>query len=157
VRKQRTDRTRFIPLALLVVVAACGPIGRTFVEPVVTLREARVTGLGVSGGSIEVVLDVYNPNSFRLDGSRLTYNVLIDSVRLGQGEYNSRFQVERGDTSAITLPISFTYAGIGQAGRQLMQTGSVEYRVMGEVTVATPIGNYTRPYDEKRRFSTLSR
>jgi LEA14-like dessication related protein len=142
---------------LAALAVGCGPIGRRFVEPVVTLKEARVTGLGISGGSVEVVLDVYNPNSFRLDGSRLTYNVLIDSVRLGQGEYNSRFQVERGDTSSITLPLSFTYAGIGRAGQQLLQTGSVEYRVQGEVTVGTPLGNFTRPYDEKRRFSTLSR
>jgi hypothetical protein len=32
----------------------------------------------------------------------------------------------------------------------------VNYRVLGDVTVATPVGNFTRPYDRTGRFSTLS-
>jgi LEA14-like dessication related protein len=145
-----------VGLAAMAVLSACSLVGRDFLEPVVSFRNARITGLGVTGGALEVELDIYNPNSYRLDGSRLTYTIMIDSVRFGEGEYNSRFQVERGDTSTIVLPISFTYAGIGTAGRQLMNTGSVEYRVLGDVTFGTPLGNMTRPYDQKGRFSTLS-
>jgi hypothetical protein len=33
--------------------------------------------------------------------------------------------------------------------------GSVEYRVLGDVTVATPAGQFTRPYDQRGRFTTL--
>jgi len=29
-------------------------------------------------------------------------------------------------------------------------------RVLGDVTVSTPLGNFTRPYDQTGRFSTLS-
>lgn len=145
-------------VAIVAILAACASLGRaSFREPVVTLKDARVTGLGVSGGSLEVVLSIYNPNGFRLDGSRMTYNVHVDSVRFATGSYNDRFQVEKGDSSEIRLPLSFTYAGVGAAGRQLIQTGSVEYRVSGDVTVATPIGQFTRPYEGKGRFSTLSR
>lgn len=144
--------------ALTTAAVACSALGRGgFKEPVVTFKEAKVTGLGISGGSLEVVLDVYNPNGFRLDGSKITYRVMVDSVTFGDGEYNSRFQIDEGKTSEIRLPLSFTYAGVGSAGRQLMQTGSVEYRVVGDLTVGTPIGNFTRPYDQRGRFSTLSR
>ncbi|MGQ0646743.1 MAG: LEA type 2 family protein [Gemmatimonadaceae bacterium] len=145
-----------IGVGLLALLAACNAFRRDFKEPVVTFKEGRVLGLGVSGGSLEIVLDIYNPNGYRLDGSRLTYEVIVDSVKFADGEYNSRFQVEKGDTSEIRLPVSFTYAGIGVAGRQLMQTGSVEYRVKGDITVGTPLGNRTWPYDQRRRFSTLS-
>lgn len=141
---------------LLASLAACGPLGRDFKEPVVTFKEGRVTGLGLTGGSLEVVLDVYNPNGFKLDGSRLTYTILVDSVKFGDGEYSSPFQVQKGDTTELRLPLNFTYLGIGTAGRQLMQTGSVEYRVRGDLTFGTPIGNFTRPYDQRGRFSTLS-
>lgn len=142
----------------VVVGGACASLGRaTFKEPIVVLRDARLTGLGVSGGSVDVVLAVYNPNSFRLDGSRLTYQVLVDSVILASGVYDERFVVERGDTAELRLPLTFTYSGIGAAGRQLMQNGSVEYRVVGDVTVATPLGRFTRPYQGKGRFSTLAR
>jgi LEA14-like dessication related protein len=135
---------------------ACASLGRgSFKEPVVTLRDARITGVGTNGGSMEVVLGVYNPNNFRLDGVRMTYNVLVDSVKFGTGSYDSRFTVEKGDTTEIRLPLQFTYAGVGAAGRQLMQMGSVEYRVLGDVTVATPAGQFTRPYDQRGRFTTL--
>jgi LEA14-like dessication related protein len=152
-------RRSFVVAALLAAgTTACATLGMArFKEPVVVLRNAQITGLGVTGGSMEVVLDVYNPNNFKLDGTRLTYKVMVDSLTFGSGAYDTRFVVEKGDTSQITLPFSFTYEGVGSAGRQLMQTGSVEYRVLGDVTVSTPLGNFTRSYDQKRRFNTLSR
>lgn len=149
------SRTFLLGFAVLAL-TSCALARREFLEPVVTFRNARITGFGVTGGSLEVELGVYNPNGYRLDGSRLTYTILIDSVLFGDGEYNSRFQVEKGDTSTIVLPLSFSYAGIGNAGRQLMNTGSVEYRVLGDITFGTPLGSMTRPYDQKGRFSTLS-
>lgn len=134
---------------------ACSAFGRaTFREPVLTLRDAQITGLGISGGSIDINVDVYNPNNFRLDGTRLTYSVLIDSVPFGTGSIDSKFTVEQGDTTRVKLPLTFTYAGVGAAGRQLLQTGTVDYRVTGDITVATPLGQFTRPYEGRGRLTT---
>lgn len=146
-----------IALSLGVLFAtACASLGYAgFKEPVVTYKDAVITGLGVSGGSLEVVLNVYNPNSFRLDGTALTYRISVDSVPFGSGTFSDRFVVQEGDSTQVKLPLSFTYAGVGQAGRQLIQMGSVQYTVSGEITVGTPIGNFTRPYSGKGRLSTL--
>jgi LEA14-like dessication related protein len=146
-----------IALSLVVLVAtACASLGYAgFKEPVVTYKDAVITGLGVSGGSLEVVLNVYNPNSFRLDGTALTYRISVDSVPFGSGTFSDRFVVQEGDSTQVKLPLSFTYAGVGQAGRQLIQMGSVQYTVSGEITVGTPIGNFTRPYSGRGRLSTL--
>ncbi len=140
-----------------VAVAGCATLGRaTFKEPIVHFQDARVTGLGLNGGSVEVRLSLYNPNGFKLDGERLTYTIMVDSVTLGTGALADRFAVQEKDSTIVTLPLSFTYSGVGVAGRQLMNTGSVNYRVTGDVTVGTPLGNFTRPYDQTGRFSTLS-
>jgi hypothetical protein len=80
----------------------------------------------------------------------------VDSVTFGSGALTQQFTVQENDSTIVTLPLEFTYAGIGQAGRQLMNTGAVNYRVIGDVTVGTPLGNFTRPYDQTGRFSTLS-
>ncbi|MCC6931140.1 MAG: LEA type 2 family protein [Gemmatimonadaceae bacterium] len=142
--------------AMLIASASCASLGRaSFEEPIVTFKDARVTGLGVAGGSIEIVLDVYNPNHYRLEGTRLTYQVMVDSTRFGEGEYTTRFGVDEGKTNEVRLPLSFTYSGVGAAGRMLMQTGTVLYRVVGDFTVQTPLGSFTRPYDQTGRFSTL--
>jgi LEA14-like dessication related protein len=137
--------------------AGCAMLGKgSFQEPVVHFQDARVTGLGLNGGSLEVKLSVYNPNGFRLDATRLTYNVLVDSVTFGSGALTQQFAVQEKDSTVVTLPLQFTYSGIGAAGRQLMSTGTLNYRVVGDVTVGTPLGNFTRPYDQTGRFSTLS-
>ena len=145
-----------ITFALMLTATACASVGRAaFREPVVTYKDAVITGLGLSGGSLEVVLSIYNPNSFRLDGTGLTYRIAVDSVPFGNGNLSDRFAVQEGDSTTVRLPLSFTYAGVGQAGRQLIQTGSVQYTVSGEIMVTTPIGNFTRPYSGKGRLTTM--
>ena len=147
----------FVALAVTAVTAGCASLGRgSFKEPIVNFQNAKITGLGVTGGAVEIVLSVYNPNKFRLDGTRLTYKLMVDSVAFGDGSYDQRFTVQENDSTIIRLPLQFSYAGVGAAGRQLIQTGSVNYRVLGDVTVSTPLGNFTRPYDQTGRFSTLS-
>lgn len=144
-------------LGLMATLAiACASLGRAvFREPVVTYQDAVITGLGMSGGNLEVLLSIYNPNSFRLDGTGLTYRIAVDSVPFGNGMLSDRFTVQEGDSATVRLPLSFTYAGIGQAGRQLIQTGSVSYTVSGEITIDTPIGNFTRPYSGRGRVTAI--
>ena len=144
-------------LTLTVGGAACASLGRaTFAEPVVTLREVSVTGLGLTGGSVEVVLSVYNPNGYKLDALRMTYRVDVDTTMVGNGALTERFVVSEMDSSIVRLPVRFTYAGLGAAGRSLLMAGTVNYRVRGDFTVATPLGNFTRPYDRTGRYSSVS-
>jgi LEA14-like dessication related protein len=142
---------------LLTVTAGCAALGRaTFAEPMVELRDVQIVGLGLDGGNLDVILSVYNPNRFSLDATRLTYRVDIDSTQLGNGALDSRFVVPRGDSSLVRIPVRFTYRGLGEAGRQLINTGSVNYRVRGDFSVGTPLGNFTRPYDRSGRFNTVA-
>ena len=137
-------------------VAGCATLGRqVFEPPEVRFRDLAVRGLGLDGGSLDVVLSVYNPNGYRLDATRLTYRLMVDSTALGEGALDRRFTVQSGDSTTVRLPINFTYSGLGAAGRQLLRSGAVNYRVLGDVTVNTPLGNFTRPYDRTGQFTTF--
>ena len=132
----------------------CASMGKQMLkEPVVTLKDVKLVGLGVTGGTLDVYLNVYNPNEFRLDGSRLTYQVFADSTAVGGGTLDQQFTVQNGDSTTIRLPLTFTYTGLGAAARQIQNQGSVNYRVKGEIEVATPIGRFTRPYDQSGRYT----
>lgn len=146
-------------VAVALTVAACSALGRAaFQNPVVNLRDVRLLGLGTQGGNLEVQLGVYNPNQYRLDATRLTYRVFVgDSVSVGSGAIDTQTTVQAGDSTIVRVPIAFTYAGIGAAAMQLMRTGSVNYRVGGDVTVASPVGNFTVPYNATGQFNALSR
>ena len=146
-----------VALTFVTLTASCASLGRaSFQEPVVSLKEFTVTGLGLTGGSVDVVLSVYNPNHFKLDAAKMTYRVDVDSIQLGSGELADRFVVQSGDSSLVRLPVQFTYAGLGAAGRSMITAGSINYRVRGDFTVGTPIGSFTRPYDRTGRYSSIS-
>ena len=151
-------RTRFVAAALAVfAIAGCASLGLGggFQQPVVNFQDLRVRGLGLAGGSLDAYLNVYNPNGFRLDGTRLSYTVAVNQTSLGTGVLDSRFTVQNHDSTSIRIPIDFTYAGIGAAARQMMNSGAVPYTVSGDVTVATPVGNFTVPYSSTGRFSAF--
>jgi LEA14-like dessication related protein len=146
--------------AMLLAVAgasACASLGALggFAEPIVTFKDLKVRGLGLTGGSLDAYINVYNPNGFKLDATRLTYNVKVGENDLGTGALDSRFTVQDKDSTTVRIPIDFTYSGIGAAARQMMQSGAVPYTITGDVTVATPLGNFTRPYTGTGRFTAF--
>lgn len=138
-------------------VTACSALGRAaFKEPVVTLKQVQLKGVGLTGGSLDVTLSVQNPNHYRLDATRLTYRVAMadDSITIASGALDRTFTVQDGETSDVTIPVDFTYSGLGAAGRSLLNTGAVNYHVLGDVTVGSPVGNFTVPYSTHGRFTT---
>jgi LEA14-like dessication related protein len=153
------QRRSMLAAAALTVfaVAGCATLGLGgFKEPIVNFKDLRVRGLGLTGGSIDAYINVYNPNGFNLDATRLTYKVTVgDNAELGTGALDSRFTVQNNDSTTVRIPIDFTYAGIGAAARQMMQSGSVPYNVAGDITVGTPLGNFTVPYSGTGRFSAF--
>jgi LEA14-like dessication related protein len=144
--------------AAIAATVACSALGKqAFQQPVVQLKDVAVQGVGLTGGQLAVKLNVYNPNGYRLDATRLSYNVNVgDDISLATGVLDQMFTVQSGDSTTVTIPVSFTYAGIGAAGRQLLNTGGVAYRVNGDVTVGTVVGNFTVPYSSTGRFNALS-
>jgi LEA14-like dessication related protein len=150
-------RVMSVTTALATAAVGCSTLGRAaFQNPVVHLRDVRVRGIGLNGGSLDVLLSVYNPNHYRLDATRLTYRVALagDSITLASGALDSRFTVQDNDSTTVTIPVSFTYAGVNAASRSILNTGAVDYHVLGDVTVGSPVGSFTVPYSSTGRFTT---
>jgi LEA14-like dessication related protein len=146
-----------VSAGLVTAGVGCSMLGRAaFQSPVVNLRDVRVRGFGLTGGTLDVLLNVYNPNHYRLDATRLTYRVALagDSITLASGALDSRFTVQDNDSTTVTIPVTFTYAGVGAAGRSVLNTGAVDYHVLGDVTVGSPVGSFTVPYSSTGRFTT---
>jgi|SRR6266511_4462479 len=139
-----------------VAVGGCATMGLGgFKQPLVQFSNVKIRGLGLTGGALDIVLSVYNPNGFDLNATRLTYKLMVEEKELGNGVLDRAFRVSDRDSTFVTIPMDFTYAGLGAAGRQLLQSGAVNYRVMGDIGVETPLGRFTAPYDQRGRFSSF--
>ena len=150
---------RLVALAMTMVVlagAGCATIGLPrLLQPDVQVRAIRLNGFSLNGGSLNVVLGVYNPNHISLDASRVTYQLFVDSIPFGNGAVDTRTTLNAGDTTVVTLPLAFTWAGVGTAGREVLNTGIVPYRLTGDLTVGSSIGNFTFRYDRSGRVNAL--
>jgi len=143
--------------SLALASASCGSLGKGgFREPVVNFKDVRVGGLGLNGGTLNIVLSVYNPNSFRLDASRLTYQLMVDTLPLGSGALDRHFTVPSKDSADVELPLRFTWGGANSAVRDLINNGTVPYRVLGDLTVGSSVGDFTIQYDRTGHFNSMS-
>jgi LEA14-like dessication related protein len=140
----------------LVALSGCTTLARqAFKQPFVELRDVRIVGIGVTGGELEVALGIRNPNNYRIDANHLRYRVLVsDTIPVANGQLDNRSTVQAGDSTLIKIPVAFTYAGIGAAGRQLLNTGVVSYKVTGDVTVESAFGNFNVPFSTTGRYTS---
>lgn len=126
-----------------------------FDQPEVALRDMRVRGVGILGGALDVEMRVYNPNAYDLEAPRVNYRVYLDDVEVANGFTDLSVVIPSRDSAIVRLPAAFTYSGVRQAGRVLVNTGAAPFRVLGRITVGTPYGRLTFPYDRAGSFSTL--
>src|SRR5215211_1321859 len=131
-RRERRMRRKFLMAAMTAVaLGGCASMGLGgFREPLVQFSDVKIKGLGLSGGALDIVLSVYNPNGFDLNATRLTYKLMVEDKDLGNGVLDRAFRVKDRDSTFVTIPVDFTYAGLGAAGRQLLSSGAVNYRVI---------------------------
>ena len=129
--------------ALTMLVAGCATLGHAlrFQEPDITLKEIRVTGIGLTGGTLDLALDVFNPNDYRLRTTRLELGIDLEQVHFGDALVEASVELPSQQHSLVTVPVRFEWAGLGAGARALLSRQSVRYGLTGVATVGTPVGD----------------
>jgi LEA14-like dessication related protein len=129
-------------LAVSTLLAACAPRVQ---QPEIWLENVRLASLGLTGGVMEVRLSVHNPNRFAVVASGLTYDLALRAqdadawVEFTEGRLEEGLRVAARETLELVVPVQFSYRGLGQAARGLVDQGSFEYRVSGVVDLSAPV------------------
>ena len=128
---------------LSVAVPACATLRNAlaFEEPQIALQEINVTGLGMTGGTLDLVFDVYNPNQYRLRSTRLEVGLELASTDFGEALIDKPLDLSPQNHSQVVMPVRFTWSGVGAAARVLFEKQELPYGVTGAVIVETPIGD----------------
>ena len=130
-------------ILLLVTVSSCATLRNalTFAQPQIDLRQINVTSLGLSGGTMDLVFDVYNPNGYRLRSTRLEVGVELAGTDFGQALIDKPLDLSPQNHSQVVMPVRFTWAGVGAAARSLLESQQLPYGLSGAVLVETAIGD----------------
>jgi len=125
-----------------VAVLACATLRNalTFESPQIELQEINVTGMGLSGGTLDLVFDVYNPNQYRLRSTRLEVGLELASTDFGEALIDKPLDLSPQNHSRVVMPVRFTWAGVGAAARSLLQSQALPYGITGAVILDTPLG-----------------
>lgn len=152
-------RTRNGVLALIVaglsatMLGACGPGigGSIFRQPRLHLDRVIVRGVGISGGNLDLVVNVANPNGFNLRGTRLETGFDVEGSHVGTVTYDDDYLVPKGDSTIVTLPLRFEWKGVSRAFRSALQYGDIPYTMKGQATLDTPVGKQVVPFTLRGR------
>jgi LEA14-like dessication related protein len=131
-----------VRLGWMLLLAGCATLGHAlrFEQPEVELQEIRVTGLGLSGGTLNLALDVFNPNDYRLRSTRLAVGIDLEEVHFGDALLEQPVELPAGQHTLVTLPVTFEWAGVGAGARALLTRQGIRYGLTGTVGLDTPLG-----------------
>lgn len=140
---------------------ACWPVFR---QPEVRLETVRLSGLGLDGATLIASLVVSNPNPFELRALSLSYDLDLSDpvagsngwVGLATGVIDREYRIGARDSTTVELPLEVSYSGVGNAIRSILEDGTFEYRVGGEIMLAQPVSRRV-PFRRQGSISLLSR
>jgi LEA14-like dessication related protein len=130
-----------VTIAVLLL-AGCATLRNAlnFQEPQVELQEINITGMGLTGGTLDLVFDVYNPNEYRLRSTRLEMGVDLEGTHFGDALIDRPLDLSPTNHSRVVMPVRFEWAGVGAAARGLLTRQALKYVVKGAVLLDTPLG-----------------
>ncbi len=132
------------PVPVVLLCLACATLSRlTFQEPELRLEAINITGLGITGGTFDLVFDVYNPNDYRIRSTRLEVGVDLEGRHFGDALLERPLDLSPTNHSRVVVPVRFEWAGVGAGARAMLTRQALGYGVTGTVFLDTPLGDRT--------------
>ncbi len=145
-----------VPLILVAAIACDKVVKEVFAPPTVSFQSVRVGTLSLTGSTLYIDLGIHNPNRFTLSATHTDYKLMVDdTIVVGQGQSNDTLTVAARDSAVATLPLNLSWKDLTRAGGGALAAGEVNYRIVGTITAATPLGPHDIPLNAKGRFTPL--
>ncbi len=141
---------RWVPVILALFMSGCATVQQLrFEQPDFDLTSVRIDGLGLTGGSLTLFVDVDNPNSYDLRTGQIDLAIDFEGTRFGEAFLDGSTRFGSQTVTPIELPLSFSWGGVGAGARALLERGAIGYTLATKLTVDTPLGD--RPIEMTTR------
>jgi LEA14-like dessication related protein len=149
VRIAAAQRTSFLSRSLYAALlpalaASCATLRQLhFERPTVELEAIEITWIDLSGGSLVLVLDVFNPNDFDIRTTRVEASLDLEETDFGKAILEGDETLLAGSHTLVEVPAEFTWEGVGAGARALLQRGTVRYDLESRLRIETSVGGRT--------------
>lgn len=111
-----------------------------FTEPSLSLESIQVTGFSFTGGSVDLILDVFNPNPYDLNTMRVETSIDLEGTHFGDVSWEEPVTLPSRQHTTVRVPLDFTWSGVGAGARALLAKGAVNYVLDTRLFLDTPLG-----------------
>jgi hypothetical protein len=113
---------------------------------------------GLQSQHFELDLNIYNPNNYRLDGSRIRYKALSDSMEIASGVIEKRVTLQPRDSTIVRVPVDVEARAIPALITSFfMNGGSVAWQLVGDMRIETIFGSVTRPFEQHGTYNPITK
>ena len=120
-------------------------------RPTVDVMDVRLVGLGLTEQQLAVTLCVTNPNPDQLAFKHVTTALDIAGLPLAEGGSDVPVILPPRSSVAVPFTVTTTVTNLGPQLAGIFQTGGLDYRLHGTVTLAGGLA-FTVPYSKSGRL-----
>jgi LEA14-like dessication related protein len=136
-----------VALAALLVLSSCAGLGRSLVEPSVSITGVHLEEAHLNGAEFLFEFEVDNPNAVGLVLDALDYRLRLNGRQLLDGRRDRRLEIPANGESRVELPVTIRYADLlqvidsfdGQRSRRPDYELEADFRfdapILGAITV----------------------
>jgi LEA14-like dessication related protein len=141
---ESTRWASLLTLAAMATLFSCATLQQlSFEQPSVELDAVEIVGLDLDGVSLVLWLDVYNPNDYDIQTSRLDATLDLEGSHFGTATLHDNTSLAATSHTLVKVPASFSWEGVGAAARALLRRGTVDYDLETQLRVQTSLGART--------------
>lgn len=127
-------------------------------KPSVSDYDISFKSLSLSAITLDVTLDVFNPNPVELDLNKFDYQLNIDDKPLLSGDQSSGLKVNAKGTTPVIIPIALKYDDILSIGSDLLKQDSIDYQFQSNFSFDIPgYGEVTIPFSFESSLPVLKK
>jgi LEA14-like dessication related protein len=122
-------------------------------KPEVNVTGITVSGLDNKGMGIDLLMSVKNPNSFKLDLTGYSYELLVSDINAAKGESHDKVELPGKSVTDVTIPIRLEFSDLKNVLKSSADPEKLPYKFHAALDMSTPLGSYNIPIKSHGNFS----
>lgn len=147
----KSSKPLLLALAALLLGAAVALAGCAY--PQVSLRDARLNRLALNGLTVDVFLDVENPNQFALPLEQVDWSLRLFDTHVGAGTSRMDKTLPAQQTTRVRMPITVQFRQTASVARRIVDSRSIPWSLDGTATFRAPTGPIALDFDDGGRWN----
>jgi LEA14-like dessication related protein len=128
------------------MMSACSSLNGIVKDPVVHVTEFKLANVSSEGVSIDLGLNVQNPNSVPLKLDAVNYALNVAGEKVTEGTFDKGVNIPAGGEGTVYIPLKFQFTSVGNLLSGLMDRSlTKDY----ELTGSAKLGFISVPFVQK--------